>query len=70
MLALPTIFSKKTNYDRSTAAATRRFLEKRDFLIQNRLDYKAAYQGFQWPVFHSFNWALDVFALQNLETSP
>ena len=34
------------------------FLEARDFLIQHRTDYSAAYQGFHWPQLTHFNWAL------------
>lgn len=37
------------------------FLEARDFLIRNRTDYPAAYQGFHWPRLTHFNWALDYF---------
>jgi acetyl-CoA synthetase len=37
------------------------FLEARDFLLQNRTDYAAAYRGFQWPALTHFNWALDYF---------
>ena len=37
------------------------FLEARDFLIQHRTDYSAAYQGFHWPQLTHFNWALDYF---------
>jgi acetyl-CoA synthetase len=38
-----------------------RFREARDFLLANRTDYEAAYQGFQWPRLDRFNWALDWF---------
>lgn len=38
-----------------------RFLEARDFLMEHRDDYEAAYRGFRWPELESFNWALDYF---------
>jgi len=38
------------------------FLQSRDFLLHNRNNYAAAYQGFSWPVLDHFNWALDYFA--------
>ncbi len=37
------------------------FVEARDFLIANRENYKAAYDGFKWPALSDFNWALDYF---------
>ncbi|PWT82560.1 MAG: AMP-dependent synthetase [Blastocatellia bacterium] len=37
------------------------FTSARDFLIRNRLDYAAAYDGFRWPRLRHFNWALDYF---------
>ncbi|MCW5700030.1 MAG: AMP-binding protein, partial [Rhodospirillales bacterium] len=37
------------------------FLEARDFLVQHREDYGAAYKGFKWPQLTEFNWALDYF---------
>ncbi len=37
------------------------FIKARNFLIDNREDYDAAYAGFSWPRFESFNWALDWF---------
>jgi acetyl-CoA synthetase len=37
------------------------FLQSRDFLLQHRNHYAAAYQGFSWPVLDQFNWALDYF---------
>jgi acetyl-CoA synthetase len=41
--------------------ATESFLQARDFLIANRTDYGAAYDGFHWPQLSEFNWALDYF---------
>jgi acetyl-CoA synthetase len=41
--------------------AHQRFKAARDILLQYREDYAAAYQHFQWPVLHEFNWALDWF---------
>ncbi len=40
---------------------TERFTQARDFLIANRDNYDAAYNGFAWPEFEHFNWALDHF---------
>ncbi|MFD9215195.1 AMP-binding protein [Streptomyces sp. NPDC059544] len=40
---------------------TARFREARDFLLRHREDYAAAYEGFAWPRFERFNWALDWF---------
>jgi acetyl-CoA synthetase len=40
---------------------TQAFLAARDFLLQHRDDYAAAYAGFQWPKLDHFNWALDWF---------
>jgi len=37
------------------------FLQARDFLLRHRLDYEAAYRGFEWPRLRHFNWALDYF---------
>ncbi len=37
------------------------FIKARDFLIAHRQDYEAAYKGFSWPQFETFNWALDYF---------
>ncbi|HXZ02026.1 MAG TPA: AMP-binding protein [Stellaceae bacterium] len=37
------------------------FLEARDFLLRQREDYAAAYEGFRWPRLDRFNWALDHF---------
>ena len=37
------------------------FVKARDFLIENRENYEAAYKGFKWPVMPQFNWALDFF---------
>ncbi|WP_267242103.1 AMP-binding protein [Streptomyces sp. PR69] len=40
---------------------TERFRAARDFLLEHREDYAAAYEGFAWPRFEHFNWALDWF---------
>ncbi|MEU6707944.1 AMP-binding protein [Streptomyces wuyuanensis] len=40
---------------------TARFRTARDFLLRHREDYAAAYEGFAWPRFEHFNWALDWF---------
>ncbi len=37
------------------------FRAARDFLLANRTDYAAAYDGFAWPRLTSFNWARDWF---------
>jgi acetyl-CoA synthetase len=42
-------------------SSTEIFRRSRDFLIQHREDYQAAYRGFRWPVLDRFNWALDWF---------
>ena len=42
-------------------SATESFLQARDFLIDRREDYAAAYAGFRWPRLAEFNWALDYF---------
>ena len=41
--------------------ATNSFKVARDFLIANRTDYHAAYDGFRWPKLETFNFALDWF---------
>ncbi|WP_263164530.1 AMP-binding protein [Streptomyces sp. SCSIO ZS0520] len=41
--------------------ATEAFRSARDFLLANREDYRAAYEGFRWPRPAHFNWALDWF---------
>ncbi|MFB7237514.1 AMP-binding protein [Streptomyces sp. NPDC056269] len=41
--------------------ATERFRAARDFLLQHREDYGAAYEGFAWPRSERFNWALEWF---------
>jgi acetyl-CoA synthetase len=43
------------------SSPTDAFREARDFLLQHRENYDAAYGGFQWPVLTRFNWALDWF---------
>lgn len=42
-------------------SAASAFLQARDFLLEHRTDYDAAYAGFRWPVLDRFNWALDYF---------
>ena len=37
------------------------FLKARDFLLREREDYDAAYNGFAWPELDRFNWGLDWF---------
>jgi acetyl-CoA synthetase len=37
------------------------FLSARDFLLEHREDYEAAYRDFRWPQLNRFNWALDYF---------
>ncbi|MFL9654978.1 isobutyrate:CoA ligase IbuL [Streptomyces sp. PB17] len=41
--------------------ATELFRSARDFLLEHREDYTAAYEGFRWPRPDAFNWALDWF---------
>jgi acetyl-CoA synthetase len=38
-----------------------RFAAARQFLLDHREDYTAAYQGFRWPELDEFNWALEWF---------
>jgi acetyl-CoA synthetase len=45
----------------TSGSATERFRAARDFLLQHREDYARAYEGFEWPRFEHFNWALDWF---------
>lgn len=44
-----------------TNGAADEFRAARDFLLEHRADYAAAYEGFDWPRPESFNWALDWF---------
>jgi acetyl-CoA synthetase len=37
------------------------FQAARQFLLDHRTDYRAAYAGFRWPELREFNWALDHF---------
>ncbi len=37
------------------------FQAARQFLLDHRTDYSAAYAGFRWPELDTFNWALDHF---------
>ena len=41
--------------------ATEQFRSARDFLLEHREDYTAAYEGFRWPRPEHFNWALHWF---------
>ncbi|MBH5132658.1 AMP-binding protein [Streptomyces sp. PU10] len=41
--------------------ATEQFRSARDFLLEHREDYTAAYEGFRWPRPEHFNWAVDWF---------
>ncbi|MEV1076919.1 AMP-binding protein [Streptomyces sp. NPDC050211] len=41
--------------------STEEFRRARDFLLEHREDYAAAYEGFTWPRPDHFNWALDWF---------
>jgi acetyl-CoA synthetase len=41
--------------------STAQFRAARDFLLDHRDDYQAAYEGFAWPRPENFNWALDWF---------
>jgi acetyl-CoA synthetase len=43
---------------------TRKFLQARDFLLENRLDYETAYRNFRPPEFDEFNWGTDFFDAQ------
>ncbi|MEV4331967.1 AMP-binding protein [Streptomyces sp. NPDC049597] len=45
----------------TSGGATERFRAARDFLLEHREDYAGAYEGFEWPRFEHFNWALDWF---------
>jgi acetyl-CoA synthetase len=47
----------------TVAGDSARFIAARDFLLKSRDDWQAAYEGFEWPHFESFNWALDYFDL-------
>jgi acetyl-CoA synthetase len=38
-----------------------KFLAARQFLLDHREDYEAAYAGFRWPELERFNWATDWF---------
>ncbi|MEU9981075.1 AMP-binding protein [Streptomyces sp. NPDC050856] len=56
----------------SDSGATERFRAARDFLLAHREDYGTAYEGFAWPRFDRFNWALhwfDVIAADNDRTA-
>ncbi|PPK61220.1 AMP-binding protein [Actinokineospora auranticolor] len=44
-----------------SAEATAAFRAARDFLVEYGDDYGAARDGFEWPRFATFNWALDWF---------
>lgn len=45
----------------TSGSATERFRSARDFLLRHREDWAAARDGFAWPRFEHFNWALDWF---------
>ncbi|MGW6062456.1 AMP-binding protein [Streptomyces sp. NPDC055189] len=45
----------------TSGSRTEQFRAARDFLLRHREDYEAAYEGFSWPRFERFNWALDWF---------
>ncbi|HZX37455.1 MAG TPA: AMP-binding protein [Streptomyces sp.] len=45
----------------TSGSATESFRAARDFLLEHREDYAAAYEGFAWPRPERFNWALDWF---------
>jgi acetyl-CoA synthetase len=42
-------------------SGTEAFRAARDFLLDTREDYQAAYRDFRWPELPEFNWALDWF---------
>lgn len=42
-------------------SATQAFRAARDYLLAHREDYRAAFDGFEWPMLDHFNWALDWF---------
>jgi acetyl-CoA synthetase len=44
-----------------TTTSTQLFRDARDFLLERRSDYAAAYRDFAWPKLEQFNWALDWF---------
>ncbi|MFC8172525.1 AMP-binding protein [Streptomyces sp. NPDC057250] len=45
----------------TATSATEEFRAARDFLLEHREDYAAAYEGFTWPRPERFNWALEWF---------
>ncbi|WP_037908433.1 AMP-binding protein [Actinacidiphila yeochonensis] len=45
----------------AVSEGTEAFRAARDFLLRHREDYRAAYDGFDWPRPEYFNWALDWF---------
>ncbi|MFC8268343.1 AMP-binding protein [Streptomyces cinereoruber] len=45
----------------TATSATEEFRAARDFLLEHREDYAAAYEGFFWPRPERFNWALEWF---------
>ena len=47
--------------DAAVTDSAAEFRRAREFLLNHREDYAAAYAGFQWPQFDRFNWALDWF---------
>ena len=50
-----------TDSSAGASSATETFRAARDFLLDRRDDYVGAYEGFAWPRFDQFNWALDWF---------
>jgi acetyl-CoA synthetase len=42
-------------------SATQKFVDARQFLLDNRTDYGKAYREFRWPDLTDFNWARDWF---------
>ena len=45
----------------TTTTTVQSFIAARDFLLQHRSDYDAAWEQFRWPELDGFNWALDYF---------
>jgi acetyl-CoA synthetase len=53
-------------------SSTEKFIAARNFLLNNRTDYKKAYTEFRWPDLSDFNWArdwFDVYAQGNNKTA-
>ncbi len=45
----------------TSSASLQAFTQAKQFLLDHRTDYDAAYAGFAWPQLDNFNWALDYF---------